>query len=40
MIDNENHHKIIELCNVKNWNQNRVLSTFILANILKLEDDT
>ncbi|CAD8212428.1 unnamed protein product [Paramecium pentaurelia] len=38
--NNDNTNKIIELCNVKNWNQNKVLSTFILANILKLSDDS
>ncbi|CAD8211929.1 unnamed protein product [Paramecium octaurelia] len=38
--NNDNINKIIELCNVKNWNQNKVLSTFILAHILKLSDDT
>ncbi|CAD8108153.1 unnamed protein product [Paramecium primaurelia] len=38
--NNDNTNKIIELCNVKNWNQNKVLSTFILAHILKLPDDT
>ncbi|CAK69111.1 unnamed protein product (macronuclear) [Paramecium tetraurelia] len=38
--NNDNTNKIIELCNVKNWNQNKVLSTFILAHILKLPDDS
>ncbi|CAD8123999.1 unnamed protein product [Paramecium sonneborni] len=38
--NNDNTNKVIELCDVKNWNQNKVLSTFILAHILKLPDDT